>query len=273
MSRHCRSDVTLSPYTAPLLALVPLPNPGSVFDPVSGNPPVQTFNDHNSLGENYGQMRFDQTISDKDSFFARYTIDNAIQNETVGDYSYFREAPTARNQWITLAENHIFSPMVFNAVRFSFSRTNAIIPEANVGLPGGTGPQLVPGFDTGIVDLGGPGGGPYAEFGSVNAAPQTYNRQNIYTLSDDVNWIRGKHAFKFGVLLNRFNEASQATNSFNGQIIYNTFSDFLQANPLQVEFAPTFATENRDFIFNTYGFYGQDDWRVTQRLTLNLGLR
>jgi outer membrane receptor protein involved in Fe transport len=267
------SDVTLSPYTAPLLALIPLPNPGSTFDPVSGNPPVETVNDHNILGENYGQMRFDQTISDKDSFFARYTIDNAIQNETVGDFSYFRQAPTARNQWITLAENHIFSPMVFNAVRFSFSRTNASILEANVGLPGGTGPQLVPGFDTGIVDLNGPGGGNYAEFGSVNAAPQTYNRQNIYSLSDDVNWTRGKHAFKFGVLLNRFNEASQATNSFNGQIIFNTVSDFLVANPLQVEFAPTFATENRDFIFNTYGFYGQDDWRVTQRLTLNLGLR
>ena len=34
-------------------------------------------------------MRFDQTISDKDSFFARYTIDNAIQNQTVADYSLF----------------------------------------------------------------------------------------------------------------------------------------------------------------------------------------
>ncbi len=267
------TQATVSPYTAALLALIPLPNPGSTFDPSSGNPPVQTFNDHNSLGENYGQMRFDQTISDKDSFFARYTIDNAIQNETVGDFSYFREAPDARNQWITLAENHIFSPMVFNAARISFSRTNAAVNEANVGLPGGTGPQLVPGFDTGVVDIGGPGGGAYAEFGSVNAAPVTFNRQNIYTISDDVNWIHGKHAFKFGVLLNRFNEASQATNSFNGQIIYNQISDFLQANPLQVEFAPTFATENRDFIFNTYGFYAQDDWRVRQRLTVNLGLR
>ena len=193
--------VTLSPYTAPLLALIPSPDPGSMFNTSNGNPPVQTFNDHNSLGENYGQMRFDQTISDKDSFFARYTVDNAIQNETVGDFSYFREAPTARNQWITLAENHILSPTVLNAVRFSFSRTNASILEANVGLPGNTGPQLIPGFDTGVVDLNGPGGGNYAEFGSVNAAPVTYNRQNIYTLSDDVSWTRGRHAFKFGVLL------------------------------------------------------------------------
>jgi outer membrane receptor protein involved in Fe transport len=267
------SNETLSPYTAPILAIVPLPNPGSVCDPGCNNPAVQTFNDHNSLAENYGQIRFDQTISDKDTFFARYTIDNAIQNETVGDYAYFREAPTARNQWTTLAENHIFSPTVLNTVRFSFSRTNASTAQANVGLPGGTGPQLVPGFSTGIVDIGGPGGGNYAEFGSVNAAPVTYNRQNIYTLSDDVNWTRGKHSFKFGVLLNRFNEASQATNSFNGQIIYNTIDDFLAGNPLQVEFAPTFATENRDFIFNTYGFYAQDDWRAAQRLTVNLGLR
>ncbi len=267
------TQVTLSPYTAALLALVPLPDPGTAFDPSSGNPPIQTFNDHNSLGENYGQMRFDQTISDKDSFFARYTIDNAFQNLTQGDYSYFRYTVPARNQWITLAENHIFSPTVFNAARFSFSRTNNSINLANVGLPGGTGPQLVPGFSTGVVDLGGPGGGNYAEFGSANAAPTTFAKQNIYTLSDDVNWVRGKHSFKFGILLNRFNEASQATNSFNGQIIYNQFSDFLQGNPLQVEFAPTFATENRDFIYNTYGFYGQDDWRVTQRLTVNLGLR
>jgi hypothetical protein len=268
------NQVTLSPYTAALLAIVPLPDSGSLFDPSNGGtPPNQTFNDHNSLGENYGQMRFDQTISDKDSFFARYTIDNALQNETVGDFAYFREAPGARNQWITLAENHIFSTALLNTARFSFGRTNASIRKANVGLPGGTGPQLVPGFDTGVVDLAGSGGGAYAEFGSVNAAPVTYNRQNIYTLSDDVVWSKGKHAFKFGILLNRFNEASQATNSFNGQIQYNQFSDFLQGQPTIVEFAPTFATENRDFIFNTYGLYGQDNWRVTQRLTLNLGLR
>jgi hypothetical protein len=267
------SDVTLSPFTSALLALIPLPDPGSTFDPGSGNPPVQTYNDHNSLVENYGQMRFDQNFSDKDSFFARYTVDNAIQNQTLEDINFFREAPLARNQWITLAENHIFSPTVLNSARFSFSRTNASITKANVGLPGGTGPQLIPGFDTGVVDINGSGGGSYLEFGSVNAAPVTFNRQNIYTLSDDVVWSKGKHAFKFGVLLNRFNEASQATNSFNGQIIYDTPFDFLQGNPSQVEFPPSFATENRDFIFNTYGLYAQDDWRVKQRLTLNLGLR
>jgi hypothetical protein len=274
--------VTLSPFTAPFLALAPLPNVPAVIDTdgsVTGfpgaiiTPAAQVGSDHDTLGENYGQIRVDHTFSDKDAFFARYTIDNALQNQTQEDYSYFRYTVPGRNQWITLAENHIFSPTVFNAVRFSFSRTNSAINQANVGLPGGTGPQLVPGFSTGVVDMNGGGGNGYAEFGSVNAAPTTFNKQNIYTLSDDVNWVRGKHAFKFGVMLNRYNEASQATNSFNGQLQYNQFSDFLQDIPAVVEFAPTFAVENRDFIYNTYGFYGQDDWRVTQRLTLNLGLR
>src|SRR3984893_11931991 len=135
------------------------------------------------------------------------------------------------------------------------------------------GLHLVPGFSTGIVDMSGSNGGGDTEFGSVNAAPTTFSLQNIYTLSDDVNWTRGKHAFKLGILLNRFNQGSQATNSYNGQLQYNQFSDFLQDIPAVVEFAPTFANENRFFIYNTYGFYVQDDWRVRQRLTVNLGLR
>ena len=263
------TQVTLSPYTAGFLAIVPLPN---VAAPAGGLP-TQVASDHDLLSENYGQIRIDQNFSSADTFFGRYTIDNAVPDQTMGDYSYFRYLAPARNQWITVAENHIFSPTVLNTARFSFSRTRSSNTLNDIGLPDGLGPQLVPGFHTGIVDMGGSAGGTYSEFGSQNAAPTTYNLQNIYSLSDDINWTRGKHAFKFGVLLNRFNEASLATNSFNGQIIFGQFSDFLQSNPLQVEFAPTFANENRDFIFNTYGFYGQDDWRVTQRLTLNLGLR
>ncbi len=261
--------VILSQYTASLLALAPLPN----VPAAGGNLPAQVSSDHSTLGENYGQMRVDHNFSTSDTFFARYTIDNALQNETQGDYSFFRFLAPARNQWITLAENHIFSPSMLNTARFSYSRTRSANTLNNSGLPGGTGPQIVPGFDTGIVDMSGTAGSTYTEFGSVNAAPTTFNLQNIYTLSDDVNWTRGKHAFKFGVLLNRFNEGTQDTNSFNGQLQYNQFSDFLSDIPAVVEFAPTFANENRFFIYNTYGFYGQDDWRATQRLTINLGLR
>jgi hypothetical protein len=123
------TQVTLSPFTAPFLALAPLPNVAAPVDS-SGNitgPPQQVGSDHDALGENYGQIRMDHNFSDKDAFFARYTIDNAFQNQTQQDYSFFRFTVPARNQWITLAENHIFSPTVFNAARFSFSRTHSSI--------------------------------------------------------------------------------------------------------------------------------------------------
>ena len=263
------NSVTLSQYTAPLLAIVPAPTNDALGSYV--------FNNHDILGENYGQMRLDQNFSANDTFFARYTIDNARQNNSIStqDYSFFRQLPVARNQWITLAENHTFSPTLLNTGRFSFSRTNSSTILSNNGLTqnGGLGPEVVPGFSTGVVDMGGTAGGAYGEFGSVNAAPTTFDLQNIYTISDDVNWTRGKHAFKFGVLLNRYNRGSQATNSFNGQLQYNQLSDFLQDIPAVVEFAPTWANENRFFLYNTYGFYGQDDWRATSRLTVNLGLR
>src|SRR5882762_6851841 len=272
------SGVTLSPFMAPFLAIVPLPNVAATCTLtilMDCNLPAQIGSDHDALGENYGQMRVDHNFSVADAFFGRYTIDNALLNQTQQDFSYFRNLVPARNQWITLAENHIFSPTVLNTARFSFSRTHSSTTLLNNGLTqnNGLGPELVPGFSTGVVDLAGSGGGAYAEFGSVNAAPKTFVIQNIYTLSDDLVWSRGKHAFKFGILLNRYNQGSQDTNSFNGQLQYNQLSDFFQGIPAIVEFAPTFADENRFFIYHTFGFYGQDDWRATQRLTVNLGLR
>src|SRR6202040_1532117 len=135
--------------------LAPLPSPGQDSN--------QVGSDHNSLTENYGQMRVDQNFSTNDTFFARYTVDNAVQNLTQGDYSFFRYLAPARNQWITLAENHTFSPTVLNTARFSYSRTRSANTLNNVGLPGGTGPQLVPGFSTGVVDMGGSAGGTYTE--------------------------------------------------------------------------------------------------------------
>jgi len=269
-------SVTLSQYTAPFLALAPLPQTPLTFnsDGSINNLAINEFGDHNTNGENYGQIRVDENFSTADTLFGRYTIDNSIQNQTVGDYSYFHQLPTARNQWITLAENHTFSPSVLNTAQFSFSRTRDTVVTNNIGLPNNNlGPPIVTGFPTGVVDMNGSAGGTYTEFGSSNNFPQNFDIQNIYTLGDDFLVIRGRHAFKFGVLLNRFNSAHQANNSANGQIQFNTFADFLQSNPYLVEFKPTFADESRFYIFHTLGFYGQDDWHITQRLTLNLGLR
>jgi len=163
---------------------------------------------------------------------------------------------------------------MLNTAQFSFSRTRTSTLTNNVGLPDNNmGPAIVPGAPTGVVDMNGSAGGTYTEFGSSNNLPINFDLQNIYTLGDDFLVTHGRHAFKFGMLLNRFDSGHQASNSANGQIQFNTFADFLNSNPYLVEFKPTFADESRFYIFHTLGFYGQDDWHITQRMTLNLGFR
>lgn len=269
-------DVTgptvINAYVAPILALYPLPNLtiGSVSHDI--------FATNNGTHQNYGQIRVDQNFSAADTMFARYTVDNAVVNTFANPASssvYFlagdHTQANNRNQYITLSENHIFSPTVLNTARLSFSRTHP----TSVGVVPNPGPAVIGNFPMGNIGIGGgtSTNGTYVSLETGVPIPSE-QLQNIYTFSDDVNWTRGKHSFKFGTLINRWNEVVNSPgNSSNGQIIYPDFAGFLQDNPNLIEFKTLTSVSYRFTVFNTLGFYAQDDIRVTPRLTLNAGLR
>ena len=108
-----------------------------------------------------------------------------------------------------------------------------------------------------------------------------YHKQNIFTLSDDVYVTKGKHALKFGVLINKFGKGIQEDYLLNGDAYFLSNEDFLNTGvpgyprvPYQITASVgTASSQNRYYRYKTYGFYGQDDFKVTPRLTLNLGLR
>ncbi len=214
----------------------------------------------------YGQIRVDHNFSEKDSIFARYTMDNS-SNTNAYVYPQFQILSYGREQFLTLAETHIFSPTVLNTARASFSRPN--LAEGALYPSGLVGPQysLVPGQAIGAINVGSVTG-----FGPVGNAPY-YLNQNTYTLSDDVYYTKGRHAFKFGTLWNRFEQYETNVPGTRGTLNFASVASFLAGLTTSTTYLTPGSMAQKMYRFYTYGFYAQDDWRVTSHFTVNLGLR
>jgi hypothetical protein len=120
-------------------------------------------------------------------------------------------------------------------------------------------------------------GGPINTTYTTNYWPW-HNSFLDYQLRDDLSWTHGKHAFKFGFSYMRMDKNQQLQADTQGDYGFNgsQFSGDSYVNFL-LGFASTYAqlqSQRTDhWLNNTYSGYGQDDWHLTPRLTLNLGLR
>jgi hypothetical protein len=244
----------------PSLALYPNPN-------LSGAKNNFTYPFDQPSSDNYGQLRVDQTISNKDNLFVRYTIQNTTQTQSTA-FPQFASGAYSRNQFITVSESHIVSANVLNTVRTSLSRTNLIWPFDDA--PGVNGPQisLVAGVDMGTIT---PGSG-ITGIGASGTDPRL-EKQNIFTGSDDIFYTRGRHAFQFGTLVNHYQQEILNGNSYAGTAAFANLTAYLEGQTQSIHALTPSAALNRIYHFDTIGFYGQDDWKVLPRLTLNLGLR
>ncbi len=99
-----------------------------------------------------------------------------------------------------------------------------------------------------------------------------------YQIRDDLSLTKGKHAFRFGFgyMRNDKNQQQQADTQGDYTFSQNAYSKDAYANFL-LGFASSYQQLNQQSVFhwlnNTYSMYGQDNWHVLPRLTLNLGLR
>ncbi len=229
-------------------------------------------------------------LTDKDSLVSRYSFINNNENDVQG-YPILGTYPLhSRAQDAGLSYVHIISPNMTAEAAFSYYRMYFFFQNASPFL----GKDVI--TQAGITGFEGLSSqqpaapqinltGYAAIMGATDNRPKA-NRLRSYQYRSALTWTHGNHSIKLGAELSHQAHAflngntSQGQLNFNGQYTQNpistgstgdAFADFLLGDPNSVQRS----TPQQLFgvTGNFWSVYGQDDYRVTRDLTLNLGMR
>lgn len=256
------THVGVNPAIKPVLDLYPLPT-----TPLSGGLGQVSAVDSTSGHENYVLARSDYTFSPKDSFFARFVSDTAdlVEPFSGSNIPLWPATNKTNNAVLTAEERRTVSSSVINQVRFGFVRTRELADNTG-GVPA---LQFFPGRMNGTVTPG-PG---ITIVGSNQLNPFDI-LQRRYSLADDFYWNKGAHSLKIGGSFERLETDINAPFQWGGVWTFNSLQQFLSNQPASVVGAlPGQDNAYREFRENGATAYIQDEWRASQKLSLNLGLR
>lgn len=260
--------------------------PTANYGPASSYQNNYQQNSSTPISSNQGDLRIDQIVNQKQNIFAHATykyIQGSQSPLTVGSPLLGTVSTPSTNIALTFAHNLLLGGNKANEFRIGFSSsTNAMNFDVNgatlinevgiTGLPQAHSYATAPNFViNGFVNTGG-----------GNASEQ---RSRNLQLADNFSWILHTHTLKFGVQYqhlkytddNVFGSSTLGQYNFNGSspvgiTIGDPFTEFLLGYPDSVGLAQV-NDPGMVGIGNSYAFFAQDDWKVNDRLTLNLGLR
>ncbi|MGH9738943.1 MAG: carboxypeptidase regulatory-like domain-containing protein [Candidatus Acidiferrales bacterium] len=229
--------------------------------------------------ENYILGRIDYTLSATDSIFGRYVSDRAYNLSPIAafgsDLPYWPEVDHTRNQYFTAEERHIFSANVVNNARLMLVRTFES-SYSNSTLPASSDPlAFIPSRHedasvTPCILCPGLSGVGSDQFVSDTIA------QNTVGVGDDVAWIHGAHTVTFGADILRVQSNVNAPFMYGDFYLFLNLPSFLEGSSLLgygVQQSPYTDIPNRYFREIDINPYINDSWKVSSRLTLNLGVR
>jgi Carboxypeptidase regulatory-like domain len=262
------------------LQYIPLPNaPGDRFiTSVSNKVNVDQYS-----------FRGDYKPTQKDSFFARYTHNHRFLTSP-GPY----QTIVGGDDQDVLSLNGVFSytrsfsPNTLNEFRFAATRFHLefdtlskdlkIIDEFGIQGLEGRKRENIEGFP--ILNVTG-----YGNFGDIGIRP-LQQRFNTFTWADTFTWTRGNHTLRTGVDIRRYQRAAfngidaRGNFSFTGVSTQNPaapggtgsgLADFLLGLPTSAR--RNFPRLRQQLFWTNVSSFVHDDWKLSRRLTLNLGLR
>src|SRR5437660_4802371 len=274
--------------TAALLARNPWPAPNiPVFydplDPIIG-PEFETgcpTGDNLSTGTPF-KNRVDSMIAKIDNNFntnnlitGRYYFGDSDQSFpfaqlAAGLLPGFNTVTPTRVQLVSLSYVKIVNGSQVNEARLGWNRfAEGFFPEdqsfnpSSIGLNTGVGGPYEGGLPAINV-------GSFSQIGATNGVPRNRVDANWHFI-DNYSWKSGSHDFKFGYEFRRTTITQVIENTFRGKLSFDTLSDFLQGIPSGG--GQRRGNTLRHTFENSHGFYVQDSFRWTPKLTLNLGVR
>ncbi len=288
----------INPIAAKVVRLYPAPNANAAgYNYI--NEPVRKLN------EGTWDVRLDHNFSSKDSAFARFSYDQATNFVPGGSPTWSEQNAFGSNQHIenhgrnlALSETHVFSANMINQLNVGYNRIfNHILSfgtgtceAAALGIPGADLASSCDGITGYPASLNQASQecvscgltsfqmSAYFSIGDRGYAPYQ-GGTNVYSVSDTLDVIRGKHNIRFGAVF-RAEEMNVRNNAFqDGYAVETGVQTNDDIADLLLGGLGVFAAHDQTFLGATTGRrwklfrpFVQDDWRVTSNLTLNLGL-
>lgn len=130
-------------------------------------------------------------------------------------------------------------------------------------------------LDTQVVS--GPTG---VQLGTTNYLPRVEPKESRNEFADSATWTKGSHTLKFGADINTAFDHALFLSNLHGSYTYQTVNQFaldFSGNTTGAKnwqsYSQTLGSGTTNMRINNYGFYVQDQWRATPKLTVNLGAR